>query len=117
MAEKLKAKASAAKPDKEGLKTAAKAAPVGGNKTSPKNKGNAAALAKARAAKATGPDTRKVKALVKVKDLKARAGTFRRQMLEDLLGSKTVQEFRDKDSKYNAACVAWAQKEGFVQYS
>jgi hypothetical protein len=50
MAEKLKSKASAAKPDKEGLKNAAKAAPVGKGKAAPK-KGNAEALAKARAAR------------------------------------------------------------------
>jgi hypothetical protein len=95
MAEKLKAKASAAKPDKDGLKSAANKTPVG-KATAPKRKGNPEALAKARAARQTGPDTRKIKANIKVKDIAARPGTARYKMLTDLLGSKTVQEFRDK---------------------
>jgi hypothetical protein len=107
MAEKLKAKASPKKADTEGLKTAAKKTPVGG-----KSKGNAAALAKARAAK--GPDNRKIKALIKPKAIEAREGTFRREMLEALLSSRTVQEFRDKNPKYDAGCLAYAQKAGIV---
>lgn len=112
MAEKLKAKASAAKPDKEGLKTAARKTPVAKDSAKPKRKGNADALAKARAAK--GPDNRKVKALIKAKDIQARAGTFRHQMISDLLSSKTAQEFRDKDSKYDAGCLRYAQEAGIV---
>lgn len=95
MGEKLKAK-SAAKPDTDGLKTAAKKAPVAKKSTSPVRRGNPEALAKARAARQTGPDTRKIKANIKPKDIAARAGSKRHTMLTDLLGSKTVQEFRDK---------------------
>jgi hypothetical protein len=118
MAEKLKTQKAAKSADKEGLKAAAKEAPVA--KTSAKTgtsggrKGNADALAKARAARATGPDTRKVKGLVKAKELSAREGTFRRQMLEDLLTSKTVQEWRDKDKKYDASCLKFAVDNGIV---
>jgi hypothetical protein len=125
MAEKLKAKASAAKPDKEGLKTAAKSAPVakGPKAATGKARGNPEALAKARAARAEnkGPDTRKVKALVKAKELTARDGSFRRHMLEDLLSSKTVQEWRDKGTaagrKYDAGCLKFATDNNFVSVS
>lgn len=113
MAEKLKAKATAAKPDKEGLKSAAKKTPVGG--ASAKPRGNAAALAKARAARNSGPDMRKVTGLIKPKDIAARAGTFRYQMLSDLLGSKNVQEFRDKDPKYDAGCLRYAESANIVK--
>jgi len=115
MAEKLKSKASAAKPDKEGLKSAAKAAPVGGKGAAKPKKGNAEALAKARAARASGPDTRKITKLKKPKDIEARAGTFRHQMLTDLLASNTVQDFRDKNSKYDAGCLRFAQEAGYVK--
>lgn len=107
MAEKLKSKASASKPDKAGLKSAAKSTPVGGNK---KGKGNADALAKARAAK--GPDTRKIKVLNKKPA--AREGSYRARMLKDLLASKTVAEFRGKDSAYSAGDVAYAIKAGII---
>lgn len=114
MAEKLKAKASAAKPDKETLKSAAKSAPVGGKKgSSPAKKGNAEALAKARAAK--GPDNRKIKALIKTKDINARAGSKRHEMLTALLGSKTVQEFRDKG--YTSGDLNYAIGAGVVSAS
>jgi len=104
MAEKLKAK-SAAKPDKDGLKTAAKKAPVGKG-TPSKNKGNPDALRKAREARQTGPDTRKIKANIKPKDIAARPGSKRHAMLTDLLNSKTVQEFRDKG--YSAGDLNYA---------
>jgi hypothetical protein len=107
MAEKLKTKASVAKPDKEGLKAGAKAAPAGGAK---KNKGNPAALAKARAAK--GPDNRKIKVLNKKPE--ARENSYRARMLKDLLASKTVQEFRDKDKAYSAGDVAYAIKANII---
>lgn len=101
MAEKLKSKTTAPKKaDAKALKTAAKSTPVGGAK----KRGNADALKKARESK--GPDTRKIKALVKAKDLKAREGTSRRKMLEDLLTSKTVQEFREKG--YSAGDLNYA---------
>jgi hypothetical protein len=122
MAEKLKtqkAAKTAKAPDKDGLKEAARSTPVA--KTSAKTgtsggkKGNPDALAKARAARANaGPDTRKIKGLVKAKELSAREGTFRRQMLEDLLASKTVQEWRDKDKKYDASCLKFAVDNGIV---
>jgi hypothetical protein len=115
MAEKLKSKASAAKPDKEGLKAAAKKAPVAPKGAAPKRKGNADALAKARAAK--GPDNRKIKALIKAKDIKARPGTFRHKMVSDLISSKTAQEFRDKDSAYDAGCLRYATEAGIVSLS
>lgn len=115
MAEKLKSKTAAAKApkvaDKEALKSAAKAAPVGGKKagSAPAKKGNAEALAKAREARSNTPDTRKIKPLVKAKDLTSREGSFRRFMSEDALTSKTVQEWRDKgkaaDRKYDAGCL------------
>lgn len=115
MAEKLKAKASAAKPDKEGLKSAAKSAPVGG-KNAPKKRGNAEALAKARAARSSGPDTRKITKLKKPKDIEARAGTFRYQMLADLLASSTVQDWKDKGAgKYDAGCLRYATEAGYVK--
>ena len=115
MAEKLKAKKTAAKSpataDADGLKTAAKAAPV--SKVKPASgkgsgRGNPEALAKARAARAEnkGPDTRKIKANVKAKDLQARVGSKRHTMLSDLLNSKTVQEFRDKG--YSAGDLNYA---------
>lgn len=116
MAEKLKAKASAAKPDKDGLKSAAKKAPVakgGGNKGTAK-RGNAEALAKARAARSSGPDTRKITKLKKAKDIEARDGTFRQRMLQDLLASNTVQDFRDKDKAYDAGCLRYAQEAGYI---
>jgi hypothetical protein len=113
MAEKLKAKASAAKPDKEGLKSAAKAAPVKKGGSAPaKKRGNAEALARARAAK--GPDTRKITPKIKAKDIQARAGTFRHQMLNDLLNSKTVAEFKAKNAKYDAGCLRYAEEAGIV---
>ena len=77
-------------------------------------RGNAEALAKARAARSSGPDTRKIKANVKVKDLKARPGTFRHQMLSDALASKTVQEFRNKNPKYDAGCLKFAISSGTI---
>lgn len=100
MTEKLAKKTAPKKADKEGLKAAAKAAPVGGKKRA----GNADALKKAREAK--GPDNRKIKALIKPKEIKAREGTARHKMLTDLLASKTVQEFRDKG--YSAGDLNYA---------
>jgi hypothetical protein len=116
MAEKLKAKASAAKPDKAGLKSAAKSAPVAKNATAdaPKKRGNADALAKARAARASGPDTRRITSLKKAKDIAARAGSYRHGMLTDLLASKTVQEFRDKNKSYSAGDLRYAQEAGYI---
>lgn len=117
MAEKLKAKAKPVKASTDELKAAAKSTPVakGGGKKGG-GKGNLDGLAKARAARAAnkGPDTRKIKPLVKAKDLTARVGTFRRNMLDDLLSSKTVQEWRDKDKKYDASCLKFAVDTGIV---
>lgn len=117
MAEKLKAKKTTKSADTEGLKGAAKAAPVA-KKDAKGNtggkRGNPEALAKARAARSAGPDTRKITALKKPKDIAARAGSFRHQMLTDLLSSKTVQDFRDKDKKYDAGCIRFAQEAGYI---
>lgn len=90
MAEKLASKAAPKKADAKGLKKAAASTPVGGKK----GRGNTEALKKAREAK--GPDTRKIKANIKVKDIAAREGSYRHKMVTALLGSKTVQEFRDQ---------------------
>lgn len=127
MAEKLKAKkttvAKAPKSaDAEGLKSAAKATPVGKKAGStPVKRGNAEALAKARAARVTGPDTRKIKAVAKAKDLTSREGSFRRLMSEDALSSKTVQEWRDKgkaaNRKYDAGCLKFLVDNNIVSVS
>jgi hypothetical protein len=113
MAEKLKAKAANVKTaDKEGLKAAAKSAPVA-KKGGGARKGNPDALAKARAARAErGPDNRKVKPLIKAKDIAARAGSYRHTMLTNLINAKTVQEFRDKG--HTAGDLAYATKAGIV---
>lgn len=117
MAEKLKAKGGTKKTaDKDGLKEAAKKAPVArgaaAGETGTKKRGNADALKKAREAK--GPDTRKIKALKKPKDIEAREGTFRRKMLEDILAAKTVAEWREKNSKYDSGCLKFAVDNGYV---
>jgi hypothetical protein len=102
MAEKLKSKTAPKKADADELKAAAKKNPVGGKK-------NADNLAKARAARAEkGPDMRKIKPLIKPKDVTAREGTYRHEMILDLLSSKTVQEFRDKDDRYSAGDLRYA---------
>jgi hypothetical protein len=118
MAEKLKAKGAAKAPksaNTDELKEAAKSAPVAAKDAPAKRKGNPEALAKARAARQTGPDNRKIKGLVKAKDLTAREGSTRRKMLEDLLSSKTVQEFRDKG--YSAGDLNYATSAGVVSVS
>lgn len=114
MAEKLKAKKSAAKADGEGLKAAAKKTPVAKStaKETPKKRGNPEALKKARESK--GPDTRKITALKKPKDIEARVGTFRHRMLADLLASKTVQEFKAKDKAYDGGCLRFGINSGYV---
>ena len=113
MAEKLKSK-SAAKADKDGLKSAAKKAPVA-KKSGGGKRGNPEALAKARAARSSGPDTRKITTLKKAKDIGAREGSYRHTMLTDLLSSKTVQEFRDKNSKYSAGDLRYAESAGYIK--
>lgn len=111
MAEKLKAKGSAAKPDKEGLKSAAKKTPVAKGKP----RGNPEALAKARAARQSTPDTRKITPKIKAKDITARAGTFRHQMITDALNSKTVDEWKSKgDGKYDAGCLRYLTEQGII---
>lgn len=108
MAAKLKSKNTPVKADTDGLKKAASKAPVGG-------KGKGDNLAKARAARAAkGPDMRKIKPLIKVKDIAAREGTYRHEMLTDLLSSKTVQEFRDKNDKYSAGDLRYAVEADIV---
>lgn len=100
MAEKLKSKSAPKQADTKALKTAAAKTPVGGAK----KRGNPEALKRAREAKA--PDTRKIKALIKPKDITAREGSTRRTMLEALLSSKTVAEFRAKG--YSAGDLNYA---------
>lgn len=108
MAEKLKAK-SAAKPDKAGLKSAAKSAPVA---KGPKGKGNADNLAKARAVRAAaqGPDNRRI--TVVKKDHGARAGTARAELLGKIYKAKTVQAAVDAGVKKSD--VSWAAREGYI---
>ncbi len=114
MAEKLKAKGTAAKPDKENLKAAAKSTPVGGKGAS-KNKGNAEALAKAREARAAaaGPDKRKITVLKK--DHGARAGTTRADLLNKIYKAKTVQAAVDAGVKKSD--VSWAARSGYISLS
>lgn len=111
MAEKLKSKASAAKPDKAGLKAAAKSTPVAKGKGGGK-KGNADALARARAAKkeAAGPDTRKITVLKK--DHGAREGSARANILNTIYKAKTVQAAIDAGVK--SGDVAWASRAGYI---
>lgn len=114
--------------DADTLKTAAKAAPA---KKAPPPKAVAAPkaapaddrLAKGRAVlaeKGAAMRARKIKAVLKPKDITAREGTFRHQMLLDLLSSKTVGEFYEKTpadskSKYDAGCVRYAEGAGFIE--
>jgi hypothetical protein len=105
MAEKLKAAKSA---NKAGLKAAAKSAPVAAKGNA--RKGNAEALAKARAAKDTGPDNRKI--TVVKKDHGARAGSARADMLNTIYKSKTVQAAVDSGVKKSD--VSWAQRAGYI---
>jgi hypothetical protein len=112
MAEKLKSKAAPKKANADELKAAAKKTPVGGKKNVGDN------LAKARAARAErGPDMRKIKPLIKAKDIAAREGTYRHEMITDLLDSKTVQEFRDKDERYSAGDLRYAVDANIVMIS
>jgi hypothetical protein len=116
LAEKLKAKGKAT-PNKDALKEAATTTPVAKKNTAaaePKKRGNPEALRKAREARSSGPDTRKIKALIKSKDIAARAGTFRHQMITDALASKTVAEFREKNPKYDAGCVRFLTENNIV---
>lgn len=114
MAEKLKAKKSATKPDTDGLKTAAKKTPVAkkGADGTPKKRGNPEALAKARAARSAGPDTRKITANKKPKDIAARPGSYRHGMLTKLLAAKTVQDA--KDAGVTAGDLRYAIDAGYV---
>lgn len=130
MADKLKTKGSLKAGDKEALKGAAKDAPVGKKpRTAPepkaekaeasKKRGNPEALAKARETrKDKGPDNRKIKALIKAKDIKAREGSYRREMVEALLSSKTVQEFYETKliggKKPTSGDLAYAVKDELV---
>lgn len=90
--------------DKEGLKAAAKTAPVGGKKEpkAPKTeggrKGNPDALAKARAARAenTGPDKRKIAVKEELKKGNPfRDETGRSAAFEKMKRAKTVQDYLD----------------------
>ena len=90
----------------------------GGDK--PKAKGNPEALAKAREASAASREAsraRKIKPLIKPKDIAAREGTFRHQMLTDLLAAKTVGDFYDAGEKYDAGCLRFAVENNIVSVS
>lgn len=109
MAEKLKGKAAPAKD------TAKKAPAKGGAKGG--NKGNPEALAKAQeaaAGKRAEMRARKIKPLKKVKDIEAREGSFRHQMLQDVLAAKTVGDFYDAAEKNDAGCLKFAIDNGYV---
>lgn len=125
MAEKLKTKGSVKAADKEGLKAAAKDAPVGkkpkvapaeAKAEAPKKRGNAEALAKAREARkeaGSGPDKRKITVLKK--DHGARAGTDRQKTLDLLFKHKTAQSALD--AGVTKQWLAWADREGYVELS
>lgn len=111
MAEKLSKKSAAGKEKA----AAEKAAPA--KKAPAAKKGNPEALAKAREASAGAREAakaRKIKPLVKPKELEAREGTFRRTMLEDILKAKTVGEFYDMNEKYDAGCLRFAVDNNIV---
>lgn len=118
-------KLSPKKGDVEGLKSAAKKAPVGGATAAKGKKGNPEALEKARAinaGKQAEMRAKKIKALKKPKDITAREGSFRHTMLTDLLSCKTVGEFYDKSptdskSKYDAGCLRYAEGAEFIELS
>lgn len=115
MAEKLKAK-SAAKPDKEGLKTAAKAAPVAKGSNGGGRKGNAEALAKAREARNVN---RKYTVNTKLKDIKVREGSWTEYMLKTILGNKDTDSAKSahaasKQFEGKNLDFSWANSKGYI---
>lgn len=81
-----------------------------------KKRGNPEALEKARAARAEGASKMKaMKIKVLNKNHGARDGTFRASMLNDLFAAKTVGEFYEAGEKYDAGCVRWAEKQGYIE--
>jgi hypothetical protein len=116
MAEKLKAKSAPKKADTKALKGAAKAAPVGGPK---KNPGNAAALAKAREAKAVN---RKYRTLVKAKDLTLRDDTWTKFMVETILANKDTDSARaahkaSKQFPNKNLDFSWASAKDYIAFA
>lgn len=120
MADKLKSKGKPADAAAKGKgKTAPAAAADAAPATKAKGKGNPEALKKAQeasAGKRAEARAKKIKALKKPKDIEAREGSFRAQMLTDLLGcnGKTVGDFYEMNDKYDAGCLRFATEAGFV---
>jgi len=61
----------------------------------------------------------KIKALKKIKEIVAREGTFRLEMLTAVLTAKTVGEFYEMSpmegkSKFDASCLRFAEEHGYV---
>lgn len=101
--------------DTEGLKAAAKAAPVNpakkGAAEPAKKRGNPEALAAARAARASGPDTRKINVLKK--EHGARDGTKRADLLNKMFKHPTVQ--KAVDAGVSKSDISWAAREGYIE--
>lgn len=110
------------KGDAEALKTAAKAAPVGGKKVAPeatpaKRKGNPEALAKARAAKGPkAPDTRKLAiAAEHAKGNPYREGTKAAATFDLMKKHKTVASFLDAaGEEHDTAYLRYASRDGYI---
>ena len=120
MASKLEKKAEAkAAPAKKAAAAKADKAPAA-KKEAAKPKGNPEALKKAHeaaAGKRAEMDARKIKPLIKPKDNPAREGTFRHTMLNDLLGAKTVGEFKAMNEKYDSGCIKFAVDNEYIALS
>lgn len=120
MASKLEKKAEAkAAPAKKAAAAKVEKAPAA-KKEAAKPKGNPDALKKAQEAAATKRsemDARKIKPLIKPKENPAREGTFRHSMLNDLLGCKTVGEFKAMNEKYDAGCIKFAVDNEYISLS
>lgn len=116
MAEKLKAKATG---NAAALKAAAKKTPVGGEKKAPAKRGNADALAAARAAKNVN---RKYKPLVKAKDLTLRDNSWTKYMVETILANKDTDSARaahaaSKDYVGKSLDFTWAEKKEYISFA
>lgn len=110
----------AKKGDAEGLKAAAKAAPVAPKAekaAAPKAKGNAEALAKARADK--GPDNRKIAINPDHKKGNPyRDGTKAHATFEHMKTCKTVQDFKDGlTSDHDGGYLRYASRDGYITLS
>lgn len=118
MAEKLKAKSTG---NAKALKAAAAKTPVGGAKKTAgtKPKGNADALARARAAKNIN---RKYKPLVKAKDLTLRDGSWTQYMVTTILANKDTDSAKaahtaSKQYVGKNLDFTWASAKDYIQFA